>query len=118
MKHPELSDQQSEQLKLELINKKNQLEEQLNLFNKEDSRAESERDAGESEDADGASEQTIQLENDLKADRAGKSLGQVQKALARMDSGEYGLCEVCNEPISLPRLQAFPEATTCVNHAA
>jgi RNA polymerase-binding transcription factor DksA len=35
-------------------------------------------------------------------------------ALARIDAGTYGRCGVCNEPIPFPRLEAIPEATTCV----
>ena len=43
---------------------------------------------------------------------------QVQKAievaLNRIESGEYGLCEECDEPIVLRRLKALPWATRCV----
>jgi len=43
---------------------------------------------------------------------------QVQKAievaLNRIESGEYGLCEECDEPIILRRLKALPWATRCV----
>ena len=106
------------QLKLELVNKRNQLKEQLSLLTGEDTFAVPDRDIGNSEDADEASEQVLHLEKDLKEKRAEKSLGQVEKALARMESEEYGLCEVCGKPVALARLQAFPEATTCVEHAA
>jgi len=37
-------------------------------------------------------------------------------ALEKMDQGIYGLCEACNEPISLDRLQAAPSARTCIQH--
>ena len=37
-------------------------------------------------------------------------------ALARIDNGTYGLCEVCGEKISEARLKADPAATTCVKH--
>lgn len=83
----------------------------------EDTFADPGRTEGNAEDADEASEQTLHLENDLKEKRAKASLAQVEKALARMESGEYGFCEVCGKPIDLARLQAFPEATTCVEHA-
>lgn len=36
------------------------------------------------------------------------------EALERLRSGEYGVCEVCGEPISPARLRAIPEVTTCV----
>jgi DnaK suppressor protein len=41
-------------------------------------------------------------------------LGQTERALARIESGTYGLCESCGEPIGKARLQAFPRATLCV----
>ncbi|HKX05351.1 MAG TPA: TraR/DksA C4-type zinc finger protein, partial [Methylomirabilota bacterium] len=36
------------------------------------------------------------------------------EALDRVRSGEYGVCEVCDEPIAPARLRAIPEVTTCV----
>jgi DnaK suppressor protein len=38
----------------------------------------------------------------------------VYAALARMNQGEYGLCEACGGPIGLARLEIVPEATLCV----
>ncbi|MDH7487149.1 MAG: TraR/DksA C4-type zinc finger protein [Anaerolineae bacterium] len=42
-------------------------------------------------------------------------LEQVEKALARMDAGTYGLCERCGEPIDYARLKAIPYATLCID---
>lgn len=39
---------------------------------------------------------------------------QVRHALERLDSGTYGRCESCGNPIAKARLQAFPSATLCV----
>ncbi len=39
---------------------------------------------------------------------------QVERALERLDSGTYGICETCGKPIAKARLQAFPSATQCV----
>jgi DnaK suppressor protein len=41
-------------------------------------------------------------------------LAQNERALARIASGTYGVCESCGEPIGKARLQAFPRATLCV----
>jgi RNA polymerase-binding protein DksA len=38
-------------------------------------------------------------------------LVQTERALARLDDGTYGTCEICGNPIEKPRLQAFPRAT-------
>jgi DnaK suppressor protein len=41
-------------------------------------------------------------------------LAQTERALDRIESGTYGSCESCGEPIGKARLQAFPRATLCV----
>lgn len=42
---------------------------------------------------------------------------EIRGALERMGKGEYGLCEVCSEPIPFDRLEANPAAKTCIEHA-
>lgn len=42
----------------------------------------------------------------------------IKKALARMDTGTYGICEVGNKPIKKERLYANPAASTCIEHTA
>ena len=41
-------------------------------------------------------------------------LAQNERALSRIETGTYGTCESCGEPIGKARLQAFPRATLCV----
>lgn len=43
-----------------------------------------------------------------------RELGMIDTALKRMASGEYGMCEACENPIPMARLQALPYATMCV----
>ena len=38
------------------------------------------------------------------------NLRDVEHALSKMDTGTYGICERCGQPISLERLQALPWA--------
>ena len=38
----------------------------------------------------------------------------VEDALERIDDGTYGICEVCEEPIELKRLEARPVTTLCL----
>lgn len=47
-------------------------------------------------------------------DRQRKLISKIDAALARIDSGEYGYCEVTGDPISLSRLDARPIATMTV----
>ena len=51
-------------------------------------------------------------------EQAREHLAEVDAALERVATGTYGLCEVCHEPIAVPRLEARPTARTCVQHAA
>ncbi len=41
-------------------------------------------------------------------------LDKIQKALDRIDNGTFGICEECDEPISIKRLEARPETTLCI----
>jgi len=42
-------------------------------------------------------------------------LARIERALARLDEGTYGICERCGEPISRERLLARPSATLCID---
>jgi len=55
-------------------------------------------------------EQEISLANNI-AER----ISQVERALERLDEGNYGWCERCGNPIPVERLAAFPSATLCVS---
>ena len=39
---------------------------------------------------------------------------QIDDALKKIDSDDYGFCESCGEPISFERLQVRPESTLCI----
>lgn len=41
-------------------------------------------------------------------------LAKSERAIERMDTGAYGVCESCGQAIGKARLQAFPRATLCV----
>lgn len=47
-------------------------------------------------------------------DRQRKLVSKIESALKRIDTGDYGYCEVTGEPISLKRLDARPIATMSV----
>lgn len=44
-------------------------------------------------------------------------LKDVQLALSRIESGDYGKCASCGGPIGNERLEALPYATTCIHCA-
>ncbi|MCA9104232.1 MAG: TraR/DksA family transcriptional regulator [Pirellulaceae bacterium] len=43
-----------------------------------------------------------------------RELAMIENALKLMNTGEYGVCEACETPIPLARLQALPYATLCI----
>lgn len=61
--------------------------------------------------ADRASEETDRALELRTRDRQRKLVAKIDKALRRIDDGEYGYCDATGEPISLKRLDARPIAT-------
>lgn len=49
------------------------------------------------------------------AELEARELNQIERAIARMKQGTYGLCEYCQSKIPVARLNALPYSTTCVN---
>lgn len=43
-----------------------------------------------------------------------RELAQIERAIARLKEGRYGICEECKEFISRDRLLALPYATLCI----
>ena len=73
---------------------------------------------GEEADPNDAADQIEELVTNVPlVDELVRRQRDIKAALERMDSGSYGLCEVCKKPIPLDRLEANPAARTCVAHA-
>ena len=47
-------------------------------------------------------------------DREKYYLSKVDKALKKIEEGEFGICESCGEDISVKRLEARPVTTLCI----
>lgn len=41
-------------------------------------------------------------------------LDKINRALVKIDEGNFGICEECEEEISVKRLEARPETTLCI----
>lgn len=67
---------------------------------------------GDSADAafDSGSEEIASQLAELEA----RELSQIERAMARLKQGTYGLCEGCQTKIPVARLNALPYSTTCV----
>ena len=64
------------------------------------------------DDATEAFEQTVGVALQRKVDA---SLEQVERALAKLEDGTYGICENCGARIDRARLEALPHAVRCLS---
>lgn len=48
-------------------------------------------------------------------DRERKLIMKIREALERIETGEFGICESCEEPIGEARLKARPVTTLCID---
>jgi RNA polymerase-binding protein DksA len=67
-------------------------------------------------------EMATQNENNEVMDYLGNSakteIGMIKQAIARIDNGQYGMCQVCDEPIGKERLEALPYSSMCIRCAS
>jgi DnaK suppressor protein len=47
--------------------------------------------------------------------RLNSLLGEVERALQKIDDGSYGICDACQSPIDPARMEALPQAILCMN---
>jgi DnaK suppressor protein len=47
-----------------------------------------------------------------------ETLTEVERALAKLDDGNYGVCEVCGKDIGEARLEAMPATRYCIDCAS
>ncbi|NNF96435.1 MAG: hypothetical protein HKM94_05870 [Halobacteria archaeon] len=52
--------------------------------------------------------------NQTKLHQSRQKLASLRQALQRLDSPEFGLCEICDNPIPLARLVLMPDTRSCV----
>ncbi len=66
-------------------------------------------DAADAAFESGSDEMSSQL-----AELDSRELSQIERALARLKQGTYGLCEACQNKIPVGRLNALPYTTLCI----
>lgn len=47
-----------------------------------------------------------------------ETLMEVERALAKLDDGKYGVCEICGKDIGEARLEAMPATRYCIDCAS
>src|SRR4051794_20394345 len=66
---------------------------------------------------DAGDESVVRMVTDLHLQEAGRDLEElrdIDAALQRMDSGDYGTCDQCGNDIGYPRLEVQPTAIRCI----
>jgi len=103
-----ISKDKLDQLKNALMGEKVRIEKNMKVLEKDldfgDSPGLDNEEADESEEA--ANEFNTM---DMLKSRVNK----IENALAKMESGKYGICEDCGEEIELELLEVNPESTSC-----
>jgi DnaK suppressor protein len=64
--------------------------------------------------ADGAFDSDSEEISTQLAELEARELNQIERALARLRLGQYGICEVCQKKIPVARLNTLPYSTTCI----
>ena len=76
------------------------------------------RDAGDGAGQDQADLGATSFERDHEFTVLAKereTLSQIERALAHIEDGSYGVCDSCGNPIGKNRLMAVPHATLCMS---
>jgi DnaK suppressor protein len=66
---------------------------------------------------DGTTEAVRRLTDIGVGDSLERVLARTERAVAKLDDGSYGLCDVCGHPIPSGRLRALPDAVLCLRCA-
>lgn len=120
MKH--LTEEQLSSLKSQLISQKDQLTQQIEHsghFGMSESLLEASGDlsAYDNHPADLGTDSFERGKDLALAEQADHHLEDVNRALAEIESGNYGICKASGQPIPFERLQALPTVEYCIEHA-
>jgi DnaK suppressor protein len=66
---------------------------------------------------DGTTEAVGRLTDIGVGDSLERVLARTERAVAKLDDGSYGMCDVCGDPIPAGRLRALPDAVLCLRCA-
>ncbi|HTG47273.1 MAG TPA: TraR/DksA C4-type zinc finger protein [Actinomycetota bacterium] len=75
-------------------------------------------DVGLDDESADAGTATFEREKDLSIEQNVRDLLQkIERALAKIDAGTYGICERCGKPIEKARIKALPYVDLCIKDA-
>lgn len=102
-------------IKKELQEEYERLQEELATTESDIAQLVSDSGDGAGDDVADAGSKTFEREQEMSiAENARDLMDQVEKALAKIDDGSYGICESCGGAIVKARMRAFPRATLCI----
>ena len=103
---------ESEYFKSVLLQRKEQILKNLNGVAEEmDELAEQEVN----DEGDFASVSSDSMVEGAIATQQEQELREIEKALLKIETGNYGICEMCEEPIGTHRLKVKPHAVYCID---
>ncbi len=100
-----------ERLKAERKN----LEDELAQFKVEEEQADEQREGSPFGKREEGANEAFELEKRLALEsKVVNSLSAVNNAIKKIESGTYGICDMCKKPIEAARLEALPQANLCL----
>jgi RNA polymerase-binding protein DksA len=121
MAEVKLTKREVQDLQTRLIEERAELQAQLSTIEEDTfaaTQSESSGDVGLDDESADAGTATFEREKDLSIENNVRDLLQkIDRALKRIDSGTYGLCDRCGKPIEKARIKALPYVDLCIKDA-
>jgi DnaK suppressor protein len=115
---PPISPKTLERLRILLEEERSRLLHQADELQAEADALVNEREQGDTqfdEESGEGDTLSVERERDLAlSEKARQSVFDIDRALNRMDTGTYGVCDMCGDRIPVARLEALPYAELCV----
>jgi len=95
-----------------LLSRKNQIAKNLSSVQEEISDLQKQE---LSDEGDYAAANNDSMIEDALVQKQQKELTEIESALKKIENGEYGVCEMCEDPIGFQRLKVKPHAVYCID---
>ncbi|MBM2832745.1 MAG: transcriptional regulator, TraR/DksA family [Dehalococcoidia bacterium] len=104
-----------EALRLRLIGERKRLTAEMEQLSRASAASDETREGSPFGKREEEATETFEMEKHLALERGLlDSLAEVEHTLKKFESGTYGLCDQCGQPIPRERLEALPHASLCL----
>ncbi len=121
MAEAKLTKREIQDLQARLVEERVELQAQLSTIEEDTfaaTQSESSGDVGLDDESADAGTATFEREKDLSIENNVRDLLQkIDRALKRIETGSYGLCDRCGNPIEKARIKALPYVDLCIKDA-